>query len=115
MTAVVNGGLWYTTVVTSTIETMKFRVALLLLLLASGLAAPSHAQKPIELTVWGVTTGTETKDVYAEASAFEKLHPDIKVSLLSMGAGQMNPQKLMTAIVGDVPPDLVYQDRFTVG
>ena len=27
----------------------------------------------------------------------------------------MNPQKLMTAIVGGVPPDLVQQDRFTIG
>ncbi len=32
-----------------------------------------------------------------------------------MGAGAMNPQKLMTAIVGGVPPDLVQQDRFTIG
>lgn len=31
-----------------------------------------------------------------------------------MGAGAMNPQKLMTSIVGRVPPDLIYQDRFTI-
>jgi multiple sugar transport system permease protein len=94
---------------------MKFWVALLLSLLASLLALRAYAQKPIELTVWGVTTGEETKDVYAEAAAFEKMHPNIRLSLLSMGAGQMDPQKLMTAIVGEVPPDVVYQDRFTVG
>jgi len=32
-----------------------------------------------------------------------------------MGAGGMNPQKLMTAIVGKVPPDIIHQDRFTIG
>ena len=32
-----------------------------------------------------------------------------------MGAGAMNPQKLMTAIVGNVPPDVIQQDRFTIG
>jgi multiple sugar transport system permease protein len=32
-----------------------------------------------------------------------------------MGAGDMNPQKLMTSIVGGVPPDVIAQDRFTVG
>ncbi|MFM7320833.1 MAG: extracellular solute-binding protein, partial [Armatimonadota bacterium] len=34
---------------------------------------------------------------------------------LSIGAGKMNPQKLMTSIVGGAPPDLIVQDRFTVG
>jgi len=45
---------------------------------------------------------------------FERENPDIKVKLLGMGAGAMNPQKLMTAIVGGAPPDLVQQDRFTI-
>ncbi|HEX5322610.1 MAG TPA: extracellular solute-binding protein, partial [Capsulimonadaceae bacterium] len=95
---------------------MTRRVTLLLILLANIFALSAHAApRPIELTVWGVTTGPETKDVYAEAAAFEKMHPDVPLSLLSMGAGQMDPQKLMTAIVGQVPPDVVYQDRFTVG
>jgi multiple sugar transport system permease protein len=31
-----------------------------------------------------------------------------------MGAGGMNPQKLMTAIVGNVAPDVVAQDRFSI-
>lgn len=31
-----------------------------------------------------------------------------------MGAGGMNPQKLMTSIVGDVAPDVIQQDRFTI-
>ena len=43
------------------------------------------------------------------------MHPEIEVSVLSMGAGGMNPQKLMTAIVGNVPPDVIHQDRFTIG
>ncbi|MCH7944624.1 MAG: extracellular solute-binding protein [Armatimonadetes bacterium] len=34
--------------------------------------------------------------------------------MLGMGSGRMNPQKLMTSIVGNVPPDIVYQDRFAV-
>ena len=45
---------------------------------------------------------------------FEAAHPNIKVRLLGMGAGEMNPQKLMTAIVGGSPPDIVRQDRFTL-
>jgi ABC-type sugar transport system permease subunit/ABC-type glycerol-3-phosphate transport system substrate-binding protein len=71
--------------------------------------------KRMRLVVWGLQTGVETKDQDAEIAAFEKMHPDIKVEALSMGAGAMNPQKLMTSIVGGVPPDVVYQDRFTIG
>lgn len=71
-------------------------------------------QEKIELIVWGVTLGPNDKgqaDVFRE---FERRNPDIKIQTLMMGSGGMNPQKLMTAIVGGVPPDVVYQDRFTL-
>jgi multiple sugar transport system permease protein len=58
---------------------------------------------------------SETKDFDAEVSAFERMHPNINVVTMSMGVGNMNPQKLMTAIVGGVAPDLIQQDRFTIG
>ena len=70
---------------------------------------------PIRLVVWGVESGAETKDRDAKIAEFQRRYPDIHVSALSMGAGSMNPQKLMTAVVGGVPPDVVLQDRFAVG
>jgi len=45
---------------------------------------------------------------------FERRHPDIDVKPLSMGAGAMDPQKLMTSIVGNVAPDIINQDRFSL-
>lgn len=45
---------------------------------------------------------------------FERRHPDIRIRRLSMGAGAMDPQKLMTSIVGNVAPDVINQDRFTL-
>lgn len=68
-----------------------------------------------KLVVWGVQLSEETSIDTARVREFERRNPDIKVSMLSMGAGAMNPQKLMTAIVGKTPPDLVFQDRFTIG
>jgi multiple sugar transport system permease protein len=59
--------------------------------------------------------GEESKGLVAKVKEFERRHPEIEVSVLSMGAGGMNPQKLMTAIVGNVPPDVIQQDRFTIG
>jgi ABC-type sugar transport system permease subunit/ABC-type glycerol-3-phosphate transport system substrate-binding protein len=76
----------------------------------------AQAQKPkAKLIVWGLQAGPETAGLNAQVAEFEKRNPDIDVSLLSMGAGAMNPQKLMTSIVGGVPPDLINQDRFTIG
>ena len=70
---------------------------------------------PVRLVVWGMESSAESKDMDAKVLAFEQRHPNIKIAALSMGAGAMNPQKLMTAIVGGVAPDLVQQDRFTIG
>ncbi len=68
-----------------------------------------------ELVVWGLPSGEETKGQDAQIREFERRFPHIQVQNLSMGAGGMNAQKLMTSIAGGVPPDLVRQDRFTIG
>lgn len=75
---------------------------------------PSSVANTRTVTIWGVPTGPDSKDFEAVKDAFEKLHPDIKLRVLSMGAGGMNNQKLMTAIVGNVAPDIVNQDRFEI-
>lgn len=94
---------------------MKYLWALCALLSLLSARGPCRAA-PVTLVVWGITTDDNNKaDYNARIAAFERRHPEIKVSILSMGVGAMNPQKLMTAIVGGVPPDLVRQDRFTIG
>lgn len=83
-----------------------------------GLFSPpafAQAEERTKLIVWGLQPGKETAGLDAAVRVFEERNPDIKVSLLSMGAGAMNPQKLMTSIVGGVPPDVIRQDRFTIG
>ncbi len=66
------------------------------------------------VVVWGVSIGPDSKGLEAVIREFERTHPKYKIRVLSMGAGGMNPQKLMTSIVGKVPPDAVAQDRFTI-
>src|SRR5437899_9813453 len=78
-------------------------------------AAPIAGAPRVKLVVWGLPSGEETKGLDAAIREFERRNPRIAVQNLSMGAGEMNAQKLMTSIVGNVPPDLVHQDRFTVG
>ena len=75
---------------------------------------PSTNQKKQEIVLWGISLGPDSKGEDSVIRAFERLNPDYKVKLLGMGAGQMDPQKLMTSIVGNVAPDVIKQDRFTI-
>jgi ABC-type sugar transport system permease subunit/ABC-type glycerol-3-phosphate transport system substrate-binding protein len=104
--------------------TMRWPAALLVLLaLMGGLAAlalgradkeapPAEKQ---DLVIWGVGLGPDSKGLEAVIREFERRYPQYNVRILSMGAGRMNPQKLMTSIVGNVAPDVISQDRFTIG
>lgn len=82
------------------------------LLLAAGCSGPSDNRR--ELLVWGRSLGADDRGEQEIVAQFEHDHPDIKVRVFNLGSGNMNPQKLMTAIVGKVPPDVIYQDRFSI-
>lgn len=87
---------------------------LLLLIIFVVLAKVTTAEPVRKLIVWGVTLGPNDKGQTDVVREFERRHPGLKVETLMMGSGGMNPQKLMTAIAGGQPPDVVYQDRFTL-
>lgn len=86
------------------------RWALLLLLLAVAAVAPAETV----LRIWGISLGPESKGTQAMVHEFERRNPGVRVSMLNMGTGHMNAQKLMTSIVGHVPPDLIVQGRFNI-
>jgi ABC-type sugar transport system permease subunit/ABC-type glycerol-3-phosphate transport system substrate-binding protein len=73
-------------------------------------ATPGAAQQ--ELILWG--QGRD-RGLDAALRQFEVEHPGWKVITTSGSSGGMDPQKLMTGIAGGAPPDLVKQDRFSVG
>jgi ABC-type sugar transport system permease subunit/ABC-type glycerol-3-phosphate transport system substrate-binding protein len=83
------------------------------LLATVGTANPEVTKKR-DLVIWGISFGPDSKGAEAVVREFQRRNPDINVRVLSMGAGQMNPQKLMTSIVGNVAPDVINQDRFTI-
>jgi len=91
------------------------RVVLLCPLIALLAVSAAHGRASVKLVVWGLQASEEAAGQRAQVAEFERRNPGVKVSVLSMGAGQMNPQKLMTAIVGKTPPDVINQDRFTIG
>lgn len=87
------------------------RAALFLLTLLAGLCTAQERQL---VTVWGISATADDKGTDAVVRAFEAKYPQYKVRMLGMGAGGMNPQKLMTAIVGNAAPDVIKQDRFSL-
>ena len=64
-----------------------------------------------ELVVWGMWRGEGWNKVVAR---FQEMHPEIRL-VISTAGGRMDEQKLMCAIAGGSPPDVINQDRFSVG
>jgi ABC-type sugar transport system permease subunit/ABC-type glycerol-3-phosphate transport system substrate-binding protein len=87
----------------------------LALAVAATIAIVGTASADTTLSVWGAQLGPDSiAGTLAVAQAFEARHPGVHVRMLGLGAGNMNPQKLLTAIVGGSPPDLVNQARFNI-
>lgn len=72
-------------------------------------AAPLAAE---ELIVWGTPNDRGLK---AALRQFEVEHPGWEVVTSAGASGGMDPQKLMCGIAGGSPPDMLQQDRFSVG
>jgi len=90
---------------------MKFFSFIFLSLAVVGCSVKTHGKT--ELIVWGMSQGEYMIGTYAAIDAFEQLHPGVRV-VLSTSGRTLGPQKLLTAIVGGVPPDVIFQDRFTI-
>ena len=87
---------------------------------APALAETDESLEPIELVVWGLGEGESQIGRVAAMDEFERRwnadssRPPLKI-VKSVQGGRMNPQRLMTAIAGGAPPDVVNQDRFSIG
>ena len=92
---------------------MSKRVVLVVVLLASG-GMGAWAAEPVTLRYFlGGTLGAGDQDVVRE---FERRNPGIKVVAGVTASRNMvsDPQRLLCAIVGGDPPDLVMFDRYAV-
>ncbi|HMO27108.1 MAG TPA: ABC transporter substrate-binding protein, partial [Tepidisphaeraceae bacterium] len=73
----------------------------------------TFADRPAEreLRFW---INTRDRGIEAALRAFERQNPGVRI-VVSLYRDGRESQKLMTAIAGGDPPDVVIQDRFTVG
>lgn len=81
----------------------------------SGIVLAAVTSAETQLSVWGAQLGPDSiAGTLAVAQSFEAKHPGVHVRMLGLGVGHMNPQKLLTAIVGGTSPDLIFQARFNI-
>ncbi len=70
--------------------------------------APTHTAQVLHLTLWQGINPPSNRDVFNRLVAkFNQTHPDIQVE--SIFAGDLDQQlpKILTAVIGKVPPDLL--------
>jgi ABC-type sugar transport system permease subunit/ABC-type glycerol-3-phosphate transport system substrate-binding protein len=80
--------------------------------LFSSLAGRQPIDHRRQLVIWGIDIGNPSQNgTQAVIRAFEERHPDVHVQVTSMGVGTADPQKLMTSVVGNVAPDIIFKDR----
>ena len=91
-------------------NTLPITLALCAIALLSAACRPAVAE-PVELVIWGVWNREGWRKCFDE---FERRHPDIKLVTSATG-GRMDEQKLMCGIAGGAPPDVINQDRFSIG
>lgn len=89
-------------------------LAALIATFCMAIAQDATPTKKRDLVIWGIAFGPDSKGLEAVVKEFARRNPDINVRVMGMGAGTMNPQKLMTSIVGNVAPDVINQDRFSI-
>src|SRR5688500_16929462 len=95
---------------------LKLAVCILLtlnLLILSGCqdsTTPSSRHgEPIELTLWHGINPPPNRDVFQTLTdQFNKTHPNIQVKPVYIGQPDQQLPKILTAIVGNAPPDLLW-------
>jgi len=80
------------------------------LYLGGGRAGSPGKPGRTELVIWGAWRSEGWTKAFAK---FEEMHPGVQL-VVSTAAGRMDEQKLMCAIAGGSPPDVINQDRFSV-
>jgi len=102
-------------------KTAFFLLAILIILVTFNLeriyqlSEEKSAQPPTRLVIWGFPNIPGFQGVRGAIRYYDRQHPDVKIILGTPGGkGDMDPQKLLTAIAGGTPPDVLRQDRFAV-
>lgn len=72
--------------------------------------------EPVVIDMWGLVESRMFHGTFRAIDEFERLHPNIRIRVGTPGGqGDLDPQKLLTAVVGKTPPDVVWFGRHNMG
>lgn len=87
-------------------------VAMSLWFILAAMAVPAE----ITLELWGLVESRIYVGTFAAIREFERRNPGIRVQVGTPGGqGDLDPQKLLTAVVAKTPPDVIWFGRHNMG
>ena len=88
----------------------------LMLCAVTAFAVPSPAAEPVTIELWGLLESRDFIGAFDAIREFERQNPNIRVRVGTPGGqGDLDPQKLLTAVVAGTPPDLLWLSRHALG
>ncbi len=97
------------------------RIVWLVILIAVSVAssqfsAAEEANAPIALELWGLVESRIFHGTFEAIREFERRNPSIRVRVGTPGGqGDLDPQKLLTALAAGTPPDVLWFSRHALG
>jgi multiple sugar transport system substrate-binding protein len=87
------------------------------LLMLSGCGVRSRSPTaPIELTLWHGINPPPNRDIFQKlVDRFNQTHPTIHVTALYVGQADQQLPKILTAVLGDAPPDILWFSAMITG
>ena len=84
-------------------------IALCLSFLLSGCQAPARSSDVTQLMLWQGVNPPPNRDVLQKlVNKFNQQHPDIQVESLYVGQGDQQMPKILSAVVGNAAPDMLW-------
>ncbi|MCT7949841.1 ABC transporter substrate-binding protein [Ancylothrix sp. C2] len=91
-------------------------LGIFLLSLAGCQASTLNSQKVIQLTLWQGINPPPNRDIFDNlVRSFNETHPDIQVESLYVGQADQQLPKILTAVVGNSSPDILWFGPFFTG
>ncbi|MFB2933817.1 ABC transporter substrate-binding protein [Aerosakkonemataceae cyanobacterium BLCC-F154] len=91
-------------------------LSLCLVFLSSCQNSVNKESNIVHLTLWQGINPPANRDVFEKlVDKFNQTHPDIKVESLFVGGTELQLPKVLTAVVGNAPPDLLVSDPQITG
>lgn len=95
---------------------VRWAILGLCLLLLGGCQPSTDPRGPLQLTLWHAINPPPNRDVFEQlVDQFNQTHPQVQVQALYVGQADQLMPKILTAVIGNAPPDILWFDSLITG